>query len=258
MTILKKAVGVVLATSTFAAVGLTAMNNGVMIGTRADDAPYLSNGNSPTLSDGSGTMVDSKGITWEYSNALDLENGHVSIKHGGYFSISSQSAWGLTGITEVKAEFAADANSELWLLTSYNGVEWNEQLILKNNEPTDMANNWKYIRFYNYSSSNNQIDINKVYIEAVCGYTNASEDIDSAHVEDVLESHESNLSAERETVDVSPRLNSIEAVRFTKIDSKKNSSVIITLGRTYVAKISHIKNLNSILKVASTMVNLLN
>ena len=41
----------------------------------------LNSTNKPTLTDGTGTIIDAKGVTWEYYNASDNANGHITLNH---------------------------------------------------------------------------------------------------------------------------------------------------------------------------------
>ena len=69
------------------------MVTGVFVATSAQNSIFaradntnsivLDESNSPTLSSGEGIMVDSKGVTWEYHNASDYNNGHVELNHEG-------------------------------------------------------------------------------------------------------------------------------------------------------------------------------
>ena len=231
MTKLQKIVGGALVTLSVGVIAIQFAYNADIVKTNANEVAYLDSSNSPELTNGEGTMEDSKGVTWEYHNAADYASGHVSIGHKGYFGISSNSNYGVSGIQSLKVDYTADAQSELWLLTSIDGTEWGEQLILQDNESTTLAKNWKYIRFYNYSSSDSSIDIDCLYLDRVCAETVASEDVDSARASKVV-SHSNNLTVYEETTDVSPLGGSIEAVRFEK-SGKESSTVTFSLWRTY-------------------------
>ena len=104
----------------------------------------LNNSNSPTLSGGAGTMVDNKGVTWEYFNASDYNNGHVTLDSEGYVGVSSSDQNAITAITSVKAIFTG---SDLWLLRSSDGITWHDGEILTTGEASTIANNWRYIRW---------------------------------------------------------------------------------------------------------------
>ena len=191
----------------------------------------LSNLNSPTLSNGSGTIVDDKGVVWEYYNASDYSQGHITLNHQGYFGVSSASPYGITGSTDVSANFIAGQNSELWLLKSVDGITWGEDCILENNSPVVSANNWRYIRFYNYSTDASSIDIKSVSVSYSCSGISSTEDVDSAKASNVM-SVSSNLTYTAEYSDISPNSVGGEAISFTKSDNVK-SEIVIGFGTTY-------------------------
>lgn len=231
MTKLQKIIGGTLVSLSVGAIAIQFAFSTDILKTKANEVAYLDANNSPELTNGEGTMEDSKGVTWEYHNAEDYASGHVSIGHEGYFGISSNSAWGLSGIQSLRVDYTADAQSELWLLTSLDGAEWGEQLILEDDISTTLAKNWRYIRFYNYSSSDSPIDITCVYIHAECVRVEDPEELDSAHIGNVGE-HTDTMTAYQETTDVSPLGNSTEAVRFEKTGTK-STTVVISLWRSY-------------------------
>lgn len=190
----------------------------------------LGNNNSPVLSNGEGTVVDDKGVTWEYSNASDYSQGHIKLNHQGYFGISSTSQYGYTGINELSVNFNSHDN-ELWLLKSVDGLNWCEDCILESNESVVSANNWRYIRFYNYSSNNSSIDINSMSLTYSCTGISATEDVDSAKASNVIATS-SNLSYSAEYNELSPYSIGGEAVRFEKIDTG-NTDLTLGFGQTY-------------------------
>lgn len=49
----------------------------------------LSSANAPVLQEGRGEIVDNKGVTWEYSNALSYNEGHVTLDNDGYCGVSA-------------------------------------------------------------------------------------------------------------------------------------------------------------------------
>lgn len=171
-----------------------------------------------------------------------MSGGHVSIGPDGYVGISSSTDWGITAINGLTANFSAANDSELWLLTSYNGVEWHEQHILETGIETHMADSWRYVRFYNWNEDNNYIDINSINIGYECSGVSSSEDVDSAHLSNV-KSYSASLTLSQETNDVSPRGNSTEAIKFVKDPaSTANTTITVSLYRTY--KFSEIANQN--------------
>ena len=202
----------------------------IIRGTRASTYNCtLDENNSPSLSNGEGTMTDEKNVTWEYHDAFNNSNGHVSLNHDGYFGVSSSTIYGYTGIESITATFSGQDN-ELWLLTSVDGINWNEQEILTSDTSTQRANNWRYIRFYNYSDSNASIDISSITIGYGCTGISASDDVDGCRVDNIKSSL--NLNAENETENVSPLGNSTNAIAFTKIENTDSYSVI-GLNKTY-------------------------
>ena len=232
MTKLHKIVGGALLTLSAGVIAIQFACSTTFVKTKANEVAYLNADNSPELlSNNTGTMVDENGVTWEYSNAEDYATGHVTINNGGYFGVSSSSSWGIAGIQSLRVDYTADTQSELWLLTSIDGLDWGEQLILEDDVSTTLVKNWKYIRFYNYSSSDSAIDIDCLYIDRVCAETVASEDVDSAHSTRIA-AHSANLTVYSETSDVSPLGGSVEAVRFEK-SGKESSNVTFSFWRTY-------------------------
>jgi len=191
----------------------------------------LNRNNAPTLSNGSGSIVDNKGVTWEYYNATDYSSGHVTLNHQGYFGIANNSAWGYTGINELSVNFNSTDGDELWLLKSTDGINWNEDKILTSNTPVESANNWRYIRFYNYSNNSTSVDINSVSLSFSCSGLSATEDIDAAHIENVVGTS-TNITYTRETVEISPNSIGGEAMRFTKSGSG-STTLTLGLGKTY-------------------------
>ena len=190
--------------------------------------PSKANGLSIVLDDnlqpsldntGAGTMVDEKGVTWEYHNASDNPSGHIILNSDSYFGVSPSTTWGITAITSVEATFTG---SDLWLLKSTDGIVWHEAEILTSGQATSSANKWRYIRFYNYSST---VSITSVTIEYDCSGISAPEDIDSAKVGNVITTTGLNYSSE--TSSLSPNSVGGEAVRFTKSGS---GSTTLTIG----------------------------
>ena len=197
-----------------------ASNNNIRLSKASAFTMSLNTNNSPTLSNGAGTMVDEKNITWEYSNASDLANGHISLNHQGYFGISSSSIYGYTNISELTVNFTKGTNGELWLLTSINSTDWNEQIKLTSGQSTDYANNWRYIRFYCWDADNNPINVTSVNFGYECSGISSSDDVDLACYDNI--SNSSNVSPTKETSTVSPLDNSQEAVRLGKTANGSN------------------------------------
>ena len=76
----------------------------------------LDENNSPELTDGEGTWTEERrNVTWEYHNASDNPNGHITLNHQGYFGVSSTTINGLTGVENVTATFTGGENCELWV-----------------------------------------------------------------------------------------------------------------------------------------------
>ena len=186
----------------------------------------------PTLdSSGAGTLdvetTNGNEITWEYSNAESYVSGHVSLKHQGYVGISSGSDFGITGISGLTVNFVSN-NNELWLLKSTDGVTWNEDHILESGTLTSTANNWRYIRLYNWSDNNTAININSINVSYSCDQSlrneSAKENIDNARAANVLGKSD-NLTA----TDVAGR--DTKAISFAK-SNNSSSYAIISLGTT--------------------------
>ena len=205
---------------------------------RASSEPYtttLNNSNSPTLSSGSGTMVDDKGVTWEYSGCANYASGHITLNHNGYCGVSSSSQYGYTHISKITADFTSSEGDELWLLKSIDGTNWSEEQILESNTGVTAVNNWRYIRLYNYSENENSISINSVQIEFGClnGKT-TTEDVDLANVDNVTNS--TGVTYTKETTTLSPAndRDSIEAINIVK--NGTTNYVDFTLDRIYTVE----------------------
>lgn len=199
----------------------------------------LNNENQPDLDNGEGTMTDNAGVIWEYHNATSCNNGHVTLSHGGYFGIKSTTPWGIPGITSIISHFTVPNDGEFWLLKSYDCTNWQEERILKDDEPTTGANDWRYIRFYYYAnnaSHTGSVSVDDVTISYSCANHDtmtAMEAADAARTENILQLS-SNLTAAKEMVDISPNSDGGEAVRFTKTSG--NSTITIGFGNSYVVK----------------------
>ena len=206
---------------------------------RASGEPYtttLNSSNSPTLSGGAATTVDTKGVTWEYSGCATYASGHVTINANGYFGVSSATTYGYKGIESITANFSAGTNGELWLFTSINGTDWVEREMLTSEVATTLASGWHYIRLKNYDPDNNPININSVVISYSCTGDSEIEDSDSAKAENVI-SKSSNLTVSDEFSELSPRIPgaTTKAVRLTK-SGNASSNFVISFGRTYLMK----------------------
>lgn len=191
----------------------------------------LNNSNSPTLIDGNGTRTDDKNIVWEYHNCSDY-SGHVTLNADSYFGVSV-SNYGITGINNLVVNF--NGNGELWLLKSVDGINWGEDSILESASTVLTANNYRYIRFYNYSDS---INIDSVAFGYSCSGISSTEDVDSAKANNVIATS-SNLSYEAEYNELSPYSIDGEAVRFEKIDTGNTD---LTLGFCQTYKVGPTQN----------------
>ena len=191
-----------------------AANNSIRPSKASSYTASLTSANSPELTNGEGTMIDEKNVTWEYHNASDLANGHVSIGHQGYFGVSASTDWGYTAIQELTVNFTAGTNGELWLLTSIDGTTWNEQITLESGITTDYANNWRYIRFYCWDDDDDGIDVTSVSFGYDCTGISSSDDVDLATIDGVANT--SHLTATKETTIVSPLGGSTEAVKLDR------------------------------------------
>ena len=181
MKLITKIVGACLGLALIGSVGIVALNNSVKLTHASAHNITLNIDNSPDLSNGEGTQ-DINGVEWEYYNASENETGHVTIGHQGYAGVASTTDWGYTGVDSITANFTANDN-ELWLLTSYDGIEWNEEQTLVSGQEVTNVKNWRYLRFYNWSDENNlnrNIDITSINIGYECSGNTATEDIDNA------------------------------------------------------------------------------
>lgn len=198
----------------------------------------LNNDNQPTLTNGEGTMTDDKNVTWEYHNASANANGHVTLNSDSYFGVSSITDWGITAIGSVTANFTIGSGSEgLWLLKSTDGVEWHECEILTSGQASTGANNWRYIRFYNYQST---VNISSVSVGYSCTGTTSTDDVDSAVLGNVISAGPASgstatLTASQETTSVSPKSAGGEAVRFTKGGSG-STEIVFGFNQSYTLK----------------------
>lgn len=229
-----RAFGATILTAIAIGVAFFGSHDFILIPTKADQSYTfnLDNTNSPSLSSGSGTMLDAHQVTWEYSNCASYGSGHVTINHTGYFGIKSNSAnhYGYTGISQITASFST-VDGKLWLLKSVDGTTWNEEKMLVSGEPVTGANNWRYIRFYNYSENSNVININSIQIIYSCTGSTSSEDVDLAKIDNILEV--SGVTPSHETSLLSPREpnNSTTAVSYTKQGG--DTYTIFSLKATY-------------------------
>lgn len=239
-SLLAKIVGVILGTSIVAST-IVAVTTGKSLNSfnrsNADvNTIVLNSSNSPTLIDGSATRVDEKNVTWEYSDASDYASGHITLNHQGYFGISSSTDWGYTGISGITANFTS--SNELWLLNSTDGITWDEVESLTSGIETHLSDNWRYIRFYNWSDNNTTINIDSITFHYSCAGTSATEDVDGAKASNVIATSD-NLTYTSEYSEVSPNSIGGEAIRFTKNNNSK-TEIVLGFGETY--KIGDIQN----------------
>ena len=186
----------------------------------------LNANNSPSLSSGEGTMVDDRGVTWEYYNASDYASGHITLNSDSYFGISSSTSYGYTGIDGIRASFSS---GELWLLMSVDGINWHEGEKLASNMESHVADSWRYVRFYSYQ---NTININSVSFDYSCSGISSTEDVDAAKVDNVISTSE-NLEYEKTTSDLSPNSINGEAISFNKVGTG-STEITLSLGKNYV------------------------
>lgn len=192
--------------------------------------------NSPDLdASGNATVTDHRGIIWEYSGAADYANGHIELGHGGYFGIKSTSPYGLKGVEYITVNYNVEENAELWLLKSIDGIDWYETLILEDNTPVEYANNWQFVRFYNYATDGTtSIDIDSVEIGYSCQTSDsASEDVDYTSCYKTLTT--SGTTGAVNTTIHSPSDNSEQCLTFTKTGSSSTYAVF-ELDRVYEVK----------------------
>lgn len=218
----------------------TSSNNGTFARASNDKTMVLDSSNSPVLSSGSGTVTTEKGVIFEYHNALDYASGHVSLTHQGYFGVSSASPYGVTGISNISITFEAGSTGELWLLNSDDGVIWGEVEMVKTPEETsktsatsELANDWRYIRFYYHDSNSGSININSLTVSYSCSGTDAKEDVDSAKVSNIIQATtSSNIEYNAVYDDLSPNSIGGQAISFNKTDTK-SSTIGLGFGKIY-------------------------
>ena len=200
----------------------------------------LDDTNQPALSSGAGTMTDEKGTIWEYHNADDYANGHISLNHEGYVGIKSNTPWGIPGITSITADFSTITGGELWLLKSVNGTEWHEVQKLVDDEPTTWANDWRFVRFFFWDDNTGHlgsVNINSIEITYSCAdhdTKSAPEAVDSAINDNVVSTSE-NLTTSKETSELSPNSNGGEAIRVACSDGK-TGEIVVGLYKTYTIR----------------------
>jgi hypothetical protein len=212
-----------------------ATNNVLLKRARASEyVATFNEDNSPDLdASGNATVTDRRGIIWEYYNAADYNDGHVALNHEGYFGISKSSSYGLKGIEYITVDFDSTSGTELWLLKSVYENEWNEVIKLEDDTPTMLANNWQYIRFYNYApDGTSSVDIDSVEIGYSCISTESvTDDVDSAVVSNIVAVN--GTTAAEETSTISPRGDSQKGLKFTKNQGASETYAIIKLDRSY-------------------------
>ena len=195
----------------------------------------LDENNSPELTDGEGTWTEERrNVTWEYHNASDNPNGHITLNHQGYFGVSSTTINGLTGVENVTATFSGGENSELWLLKSADGSDWHETVKLTSGNTIIECVGWRYVRFYYHdgNATATPLNISSVSIGYSCEGTSFSEDIDCAKLENV-KNPSSTLTASTETEEISPLGNSTQALRFVKDAGAGSTQTDLLLDQTY-------------------------
>lgn len=207
----------------------------------------LNDSQKPTLVNGAGTMSDDRGTLWEYENASNYSQGHVSLGHQGYFGIKSTTPWAIPGITSITVDFSevSVVSGEFWLLKSVDGIEWHEVTILEDDEPVTWEEDWRFVRFYfwdNDSQHNSSVNVNEVRIQYSCENkdTPNSEAVDSARYGNVVTTV--GLSHAPETSNFSPKTpDSNEAIKFTKTSGSTSLTLSLnnayTLGDVYFCKI---------------------
>ena len=204
---------------------------------------YLNIDNAPELTAGEGAMTDEKGVRWEYHNASDYLSGHVSLNHQGYVGVSSSTQWGYTEIDSLTVNFTAGENGELWLLTSIDGVNWEEGEILTSNTETHAADNWRFVRFYYWDEEENTADITSIHIGYGCTGVSSVDDSDLSNISNVRKHDD--LDATEEYENVSPRLNSTKALRLTTTSGRSTSSTkhqtIFNIAETTLKKLQGYK-----------------
>lgn len=224
---LTQVIGGVLSTTLLAATAV-AVGNGSVIGSSASASAYstiLNANNSPTIVNEQAVVVDDKGVTWEYQGVQNYNNGHISLKNGGYFGVSPETNYGITGIEHITTNFTT-AGAELWLLKSTDGIIWHEGEQLASGVPSQKANGWRYIRFYNYSDDENPINISSITIGYGCSGLSSTEDIDLAKVSNV---RTSNILEAVATNTISPNSIGGQALSLQNGVSGNDSYIVVTM-----------------------------
>ena len=101
----------------------------------------------------------------------------------------------------------------------------------KTSVTTSSIANWRYIRLYYHSDSDDSINIDSLAASYSCVGVDELEDVDSAKASNVM-SVSSNLTYTAEYSDISPNSVGGEAISFTKTDTVK-SDMTIGFGKTY-------------------------
>lgn len=199
-----------------------------------DKSILLDSSTKPSLSAGSGVLVDAKGVKWEYSNASSILDGHVKLGHQGYMGVASDSSYGITGIESITVSFTGQSGSELWLLKSLDGSTWYEGELLTSGVASTAANDWRYVRLFVYDESLNGIGIGSVSMSFSCSGVSSTDDVDLMADLDNITSVSSNLSkSEEETITCGDSLKAVRLTNITETTYGKSHDAKISLGKSY-------------------------
>ena len=202
------------------------------------DDPYtivLDNSNSPVLNNGNGSITDSKGVVWEYSNASNMLNGHVSLLNQGYFGVSALSPYGITGVETFDINFSSsNVNNELHLQLSYDGTHWEFFGEVTSQSSPVFCEGYRYLRFFAYTENNSSIDITSLSVEYSCSGTSGLEDVDLARDTNVYYQKTSNFTVTSETdFFYGSSTNAVRIANTTATSYGQNHQWVISLGKEY-------------------------
>lgn len=218
-------IGIISLTALPLGLGVLTFFNGASQINRSKASTYsytLNNSLTPSLSSGEGTLVDDKGVTWNYHNASSSTNGHVVLGHQGYMEISSSSAYGYAGLENVTVNYQSSGSPEVWLLGSIDGSSWRECEMLSSGVSSSTANDFRYIRLYNYETNSVTVDILSVTLDYSCVGGDYNDDTDLATTMTLSGFSGNKMTFSRETTYFSTGSNN--AIRLTNNDGTATNS----------------------------------
>lgn len=136
----------------------------------------LDSSNAPVLTDGVGTIVDSAGVKWTYSNAATNNSGHVTLNNGGRMQTDILTDWGYSGVESVNAVFNG-AGDHLYLQASYDLTKWYDICALESGVNATSAANWSYFRLI----ADGVINVTSFEIDYSCSQMDPAEDRDFSY-----------------------------------------------------------------------------